>query len=128
TYDLDWPAAGKHFERAVVLKPAYPLAHSYYALYLGALGRSEEGLAEAKRALDLDPVSPAISQYMAVQLYIARRFDEAIEQARKTLELDPTFTPAHAMLGDAYAAKARYQEAQAEYEKYSALSGGTPRS
>ena len=58
TYDLDWPAAGMHFERAVVLNPAYPLAHSYYSLYLGALGRSEEGLTEAKRALDLDPSFP----------------------------------------------------------------------
>src|SRR5437879_11474509 len=85
TYDLDWPAAGKHLERAVVLKPAYPLAHSYYALYLGALGRSEEGLAEAKRALELDPVSPAILHYVVVQLNLARRFDEAIEQCRKTL-------------------------------------------
>jgi tetratricopeptide (TPR) repeat protein len=28
TYDLDWPAAGKHLERATVLNPAYPLAHS----------------------------------------------------------------------------------------------------
>jgi tetratricopeptide (TPR) repeat protein len=128
TYDLDWPAAGKHLERAVVLKPAYPLAHSYYALYLGALGRSEEGLAEAKRALDLDPVSPAISHYMAVQLYIARRFDEAIEQSRKTLELDPSFSPAHGNLGEAYAAEAMYREALAEYEKFVTLSGGSPRS
>src|SRR5712692_8584923 len=43
TYDRDWPAAGRHLERAIVLNPAYPLAHSYYSLYLGALGRSEEG-------------------------------------------------------------------------------------
>jgi TolB-like protein/DNA-binding winged helix-turn-helix (wHTH) protein/Tfp pilus assembly protein PilF len=126
TYDLDWPAAGKHFERAVVLNPAYPLAHSYYSLYLGALGRSEEGLTEAKRAQDLDPVSPFILHYVVVQLYLARRFDEAIEQCRKTLELDPSFTPAHGTLGHVYAAKGMYREALAEYEKYSALSGGTP--
>jgi TolB-like protein/DNA-binding winged helix-turn-helix (wHTH) protein/Tfp pilus assembly protein PilF len=126
TYDLDWPAAGKHLERAVVLNPAYPLAHSYYSLYLRALGRSEEGLTEAKRALDLDPVSPAIVHYMAVQLYLARRFDEAIEQCRKTLELDPTFTPVHGTLGHVYAAKGMYREALAEYEENSALTGGSP--
>jgi len=126
TYDRDWPAAGKHLERAVVLNPAYPLAHSLYSLYLGALGRSEEGLREAKRALDLDPVSPAIVHYMAVQLYLARRFDEAIEQCRKTLELDPSFAPVHGALGHVYAAKGMYREALAEYEKYSALSGGSP--
>jgi tetratricopeptide (TPR) repeat protein len=102
------------------------LAHSFYSLYLGALGRSEEGLTEAKRALDLDPVSPAIVHYMAVQLYLARRFDEAIEQCRKTLELDPSFAPVHGTLGHVYAAKGMYREALAEYEKYSALSGGSP--
>jgi len=128
TYDLDWPAAGKHFERAIVLNPAYPLAHSYYSLYLGALGRAEEGLTEAKRALDLDPVSPAINHYVVVQLYLARRFDEAIEQCRKTLELDPGFTPVHGTLAEVYSAKGMYREALAEYEEYSALSGGSPRS
>jgi TolB-like protein/Tfp pilus assembly protein PilF len=126
TYDRDWPAAGKHLERAVVLNPAYPLAHSYYALYLGALGRSEEGLTEAKRAMDLDPVSPAILHYVVVQLYLARRFDEAIEQCRKTLELDPSFTPVHGTLGHVYAAKGMYREALAEYEKFATLSGGSP--
>jgi TolB-like protein/DNA-binding winged helix-turn-helix (wHTH) protein/Tfp pilus assembly protein PilF len=128
TYDLDWPAAGKHFDRAIVLNPAYPLAHSYYSLYLGALGRSEEGLTEAKRALDLDPVSPAINHYVVVQLYLARRFDEAIEQCRKTLELDPSFTAVHGTLAEVYSAKGMYREALAEYEEYSALSGGSPRS
>jgi TolB-like protein/DNA-binding winged helix-turn-helix (wHTH) protein/tetratricopeptide (TPR) repeat protein len=126
TYDLDWTAAGKHLERAVVLNPAYPLAHSFYSLYLGALGRSEEGLTEARRAVDLDPVSPAILHYVVVQLYLARRFDEAIEQCRKTLELDPSFTPAHGTLGHVYAAKGMYREALAEYEKYATLSGGSP--
>ena len=125
TYDLDWPAAGKHFERAVVLDPAYPLAHSYYSLYLGALGRSEESSTEAKRALDLDPVSPAILHYVVVQLYLASRFDEAIEQCRKTLELDPSFTPVHGTLGHVYAAKGMYREALAEYEKFATLSGGS---
>src|SRR5260370_6598948 len=128
TYDLDWPAAGKHLERAIVLNPAYPLAHSYYALYLGALGRSEEGLTEAKRAQDLDPVSPAILHYVVVQLYLARRFNEASEQCRKTLEFDPSFTPVHGTLGHVYSAKGMYREALAEYEEYSALSGGSPRS
>ncbi len=128
TYDLDWPAAGKYFDRAIVLNPAYPLAHSYYSLYLSALGRPEEGLTEAKRALDLDPVSPAINHYVVVQLYLARRFDEAIEQCRKTLELDPSFTPVHGTLAEVYSAKGMYREALAEYEEYSALSGGSPRS
>ncbi len=125
-YDRDWPAAGKHFERAVALNPAYPPAHVFYSLYLGALGRSEEALAEVRRARDLDPASPAVDHFIAVQLYMARQFDQAIEQCRKTQEMDPSFPPTYWVLGDAYAAKGMHREALAEYEKYSALSPGSP--
>jgi TolB-like protein/DNA-binding winged helix-turn-helix (wHTH) protein/Tfp pilus assembly protein PilF len=126
TYDRDWSVAGKHLERAVALNPAYPLAHAYYSLYLSALGRSEEALAEAKRARDLDPVSPAIVHYVAVQSYLARQFDQSIEQCQETQAMDPSFTPAYGTMGHAYAAKGMYSEALAAYEKYSALSGGSP--
>jgi len=44
TYDGDWSAAGKHFEQALALNPAYPGAHTFYAFYLSSLGRSEEAL------------------------------------------------------------------------------------
>ncbi len=124
-YDWDWLAAGKHFERALALNPAYPNAHSWYSYYLAALGRSDEALAEAKRTLDLDPASPGANQGMALHLYYARRFDEAIEQFRKTLEMD--YRDAHAGLGLAYAAKGMYREALLEFEKYSELDRG-PRS
>jgi len=80
TYDGDWPAAGKHFERALALNPAYCRAHTFYPFYLSSLGRSEEALEVAKRALDLDPASPAVSHSLAVQLYLARKFDQAIKQ------------------------------------------------
>jgi serine/threonine-protein kinase len=125
-YDWDWPAAGTHFERALVLNPAYANAHAWHSLYLAALARSDEALAEARRALDLDPASPGMNQGMGIQLIYARRFDEAIEQFRKTLEMD--YHDAHAGLGSAYAAKGMYRDALSEFEKYSELDGGTPRS
>jgi len=125
TYDWDWPAAEKHFERALALNPASPTAHHWWhSLYLGALGRSDEALAEAKRAVDLDPVSSVTNQNVADQLFFARRFDEAIEQCRKTLEMDPSFSLTHSLLGRLYLAKGMYREALAESEKYLAL---TPR-
>jgi eukaryotic-like serine/threonine-protein kinase len=116
-YDWDWVASAKHFERALALNPAYPLAHFEQANYLGALGRSDEAVAETKRTLELDPVSPLFNSGMAFQLYLARRFDEAMEQDRKTLELDPNYFPSHVGLGYTYAAKGMYREALAEFEK-----------
>ena len=125
-YDWDWPAAATHFERALALSPGYATAHSWYAFYLAALGRSDEALTEAKRAFDLDPASPGMNQSMGIQLLYARRFDEAIEQFRKALEMD--YHDAHVGLGTAYAAKGMYREALSEFEKYAELDRGTPRS
>jgi TolB-like protein/DNA-binding winged helix-turn-helix (wHTH) protein len=125
-YDWDWPEAGKQFEQALALNPAYPLAHMWYSYYLMALGRSDESLAEMKRAVDLDPVSPELSHYTAWLLGLIGRYDEAIAQERQTLEMDPGFPPAHSVLAGAYAAKGMYREALAEIEKLSALSPGSP--
>jgi TolB-like protein/Tfp pilus assembly protein PilF len=122
TYDGDWPAAGKHFEQALTLNPAYTSTHTFYALYLSSLGRSEEALEAAKRALDLDPASPAVSHSLAVQLYLARKFDRAIEQAHHTLEMDANFAISYAVLGEVYLAKGMYRESLPALEKYSTLS------
>jgi TolB-like protein/Tfp pilus assembly protein PilF len=123
-YDWDWPAAGKHFEQALTLNPAYSRAHTFYPFYLSSLGRSEEALAVAKHSLDLDPASPAVSHSLAVQLYLARQFDNAIAQAHKTLELDPNFAISYELLGEVYVSRGMYRESLPELEKYSALSRG----
>jgi TolB-like protein/Tfp pilus assembly protein PilF len=122
TYDGDWSAAGKHFEQALALNPAYTGAHTFYAFYLSSLGRSEEALAVAKRAVDRDPASPAVSHSLAVQLYLARQFDQAIEQAHNTLEMDARFAISYQLLGEVYLSKGMYREALLALEQFSALS------
>jgi len=122
TYEGDWPAAGKHFEQALTLNPAYSRAHTFYAFYLSSLGRSEEALEVAKRALDLDPASPAVSHSLAVQLYLARKFERAIEQAYDTLEMDGNFAISYVVLGEVYLSKGMYRDGLSALEKYSALS------
>jgi TolB-like protein/Tfp pilus assembly protein PilF len=122
TYDGDWPAAGKHFEQALTLNPAYTRGHTFYTFYLSSSGRSEEALEVAKGALDLDPASAAVSHSLAVQLYLARKFDRAIEQAHDTLEMDANFAISYAVLGEVYLSKGMYREGLSALEKYSALS------
>jgi TolB-like protein/Tfp pilus assembly protein PilF len=122
TYDGDWSAAGKHFEQALALNPAYTGAHTFYAFYLSSLGRSEEALAVAKRAVDRDPASPAVSHSLAVQLYLARQFDLAIEQAHNTLEMDARFAISYQVLGEVYLSKGMYREGLLALEQFSALS------
>ena len=124
SYDYDWPAAGKHFERAVALNPS---AHGFaYSLYLSGLGRGDEAVTEAKQALNLDPLSPMVNFRMARTLYMARRYDETIEQCKTMLEMDPGYPLAHWQLGQAYAEKGMYREALSELEKYKTLTHGHP--
>jgi TolB-like protein/Tfp pilus assembly protein PilF len=117
TYDRDWPAAGRHFERAKELNPAYVMGHAFYPLYLSSSGRTEESLSVAKRAFELDPAAPAVSHVLAVQLYLARLFDQAAQQCQQTLELDLNYEPAYAVLGQVYSLTGKYEEAAVEFEK-----------
>ena len=122
TYDWDWAAAGKHFEQALAVNPAYVMSHAFYPLYLSAQGRFDEALAVAQGAQDLDPVSAGVSHVLAVQLYLARRFNHAIEQCHKTLEMDPNYAVAYALLGQVYASQGSFLEALPNLDKYAELS------
>ncbi len=126
SYDFDWAAAGRHYERALAPNPSATLfTHS---VYLTALGRHDEALAEARRGMDLDPLNFMLGFRMARALYLARQFDGAIEQCKKMLDMEPGFALAHWQLGQAYAEKGMYREALAELEKDKALTHGHPRS
>jgi TolB-like protein/DNA-binding winged helix-turn-helix (wHTH) protein/Flp pilus assembly protein TadD len=126
-YDWDWVGAEKEFKRAIELNPSYATAHQWYAVYLSAMGRHHEALAEAKRAQELDPLSPIINAMAGLVFFYARRYDEAIAQLRSTLELNAGFYPAHEYLGAAYDEEKRYAEAISEYQKAIALRHSDPK-
>jgi tetratricopeptide (TPR) repeat protein len=117
TYDWDRVGAEREYKRAIELNASYATAHQRYSLYLMAMGRTEESLAEIKRAQELDPVSLSINTSLGWRLYFARQYDQAIEQYRKTLEMDSNFGRAHFNLGQAYEQKGMYEEAIAEFHK-----------
>ncbi len=124
-YDFDWRLAGKHFDEALALNPAYTRTHKYYSFYFSSLGRTREAIALANSAAQLDPISPALSNNLAAQLYLAREFDQAIGECRRTLEMDPNYATALMVIGQAYAAKGMYREALQEFDKYRTLSRGS---
>lgn len=125
-YDWDWAGAQTAFEKALQLDANYATGRQWYSLYLNAMGRSEQAIAEARKALQLDPLSPVIAMALGSRLYHARRFDEAIEQFRKTLELDPNFVLAYHNLGRAHLLKGEYPQAIEALETALRLSGDQP--
>jgi TolB-like protein/Tfp pilus assembly protein PilF len=116
SYDWDYPAAERGYQRALSLEPNNPTAHQWYAEYLIARNRVSEAQEEARLALDLDPLSPIFYTARAEAFYYARDFDAAISQAQRTLELSPTFILARFWLGSAYREKKMYPQAIEQFD------------
>jgi tetratricopeptide (TPR) repeat protein len=117
TYDWDFAASDKEYQRAIELNPNYATAHHWYGETLAITGRFDEGIAESKRAQELDPLSLIINADLGEVYTFARQYDKAIELLRKTLEMDPRFYYAQWRLGQALQLKGRLNEAIAEYRK-----------
>lgn len=125
-YDWDWQGAEKGFKHTIELDPDQATAHQRYSLYLSAMGRSAESLAEIKRAHDLDPLSLSINFSLGWRLYLARQYDQAIQQSRSTIDLDRDFVLAHLVLGQAYEQKGQYELAISELKKATSISPNSP--
>jgi len=126
SFDWDWAGAESEYQRAIALDPEYPTAHHWYAMYLAAMGRLKEAVAEAARARDLDPFSLAINTDLGVVFYYARRYDRALDQFLKTLDLDPNVAFVYTWLGRACLQQSIYSRALEEFQKAAALSKGSP--
>jgi TolB-like protein/DNA-binding winged helix-turn-helix (wHTH) protein/Tfp pilus assembly protein PilF len=113
-YDWDWAGAERGFRRAIELNPAYATAHQRYSLYLIAMDRKDESVAEMQRALSLEPLSDSMNFSLGWRLYMARRYDPAIQQLRTAIAMNPSRALAHMVLGQAYEQKGAYPQAAAE--------------
>jgi TolB-like protein/DNA-binding winged helix-turn-helix (wHTH) protein/Flp pilus assembly protein TadD len=125
-YDWNWPAAAGGFQRAIELNPSYATAYQRYSLYLMAMGRAGESLAQMNRARELDPLSISMSFSLGWRLYMAHQYDQAISQLRNTLEMDPNFALPRMVLGQAYEQKGMLPQAIAELQKAVAVSRDSP--
>ena len=124
-YDWNWAGADREFLRAIELKPTYPFSHHWYALFLAAMGRADDGIASELRALELEPLSLIINKNVGTVYYYARQYDRAIEQYTRALELDADFSRSHLYLGMAYAATGRHHDAVDELRIALGQSGGS---
>jgi DNA-binding winged helix-turn-helix (wHTH) protein/TolB-like protein/tetratricopeptide (TPR) repeat protein len=126
TYDWDWAGAEREFKRSIALNPLYDTAHHWYSHELIALGRSDEGIAEAKKAQELSPSDTVMNEHMGWTYLMVRDYDRAIQSARKAIEMDADFLLAHRVLGMAYQYKGQNDQAIAEFERGVELTHGDP--
>jgi serine/threonine protein kinase/Flp pilus assembly protein TadD len=86
----DKAEAEREFLRALELNPKYIQARDWYALFYlqWAVGRLEEGVAQAKQALKLDPLSSYANAIVGFTCSTAGRHAEAVQACERAVELD----------------------------------------
>jgi TolB-like protein/Flp pilus assembly protein TadD len=125
-YEWTWAEAEQEFQRAIALNPNDPMARAWYAMYLGAMGRNHEALAEAEKAEALDPLSPIVGLISSRIFYWNHEYDRAIARYGRILEQDPNFASAHTRLGMTYLAKRSLPDAVHQFEEAERLSRPDP--
>jgi TolB-like protein len=126
SYDWDFDAAEREFQRALTPGQNDPTAHQWFSHYCVVRNRLQQALEENSRALGLDPVSPLFNTSRAEILYNARQYDAAIAQASRTIGQYPTYPLAYIWLGSAYREKKMYKEALEQFSRGLKLSGNQP--
>jgi TolB-like protein/Tfp pilus assembly protein PilF len=109
--EWDWAGAEREYRRAIERNPSYPLARIWYAMYLFAMQRFDEAMAEARRAQQLDPASPVINTEAGAAYFAGGRVQEAMASWQRALELEPRSSDASVLIAKAYVSQGRYQEA-----------------
>lgn len=121
-YECNLSKAEDEFRRAIALNPSYALAHSWYALNLGASGREEEALDHVRYAQELDPLSLQINTVAGRIFYFLRQYDQSVDAYRRVIDLDPQYARVHTRLGITYAAMGAFEEAIQEFAESKRLS------
>jgi len=116
-YEWEWEGAEREYNLAIKLNPNNSLAHAYYAIFLAAVGKSQEALDMAQRAKQLDPLSPATDAWVGSCYWMTREYDKAIDRVKEMLKMEPNSPSLHQSLGSLYLDKKMIREALAEYRK-----------
>jgi TolB-like protein/DNA-binding winged helix-turn-helix (wHTH) protein/Tfp pilus assembly protein PilF len=121
--EWNWPKAEQEYAQAIQLDPNDARTHTSYAIFLVAMGRREQAIAEMKKAQEIDPVSETTNMLSTYVLYFAHQYDQAVDQGKKTLELYPNSGATYYWMGHIYEQKGMAQEA---FDSYLKSNKGTP--
>jgi TolB-like protein len=88
-YDWDWTAAEAEFRRALQMDPGDAFAETWYAVFLGALGRHEDSLRRILHAEALEPLALQIRLCVGRCYVYARRYDQAYDTLAGLAKSEP---------------------------------------
>jgi TolB-like protein/DNA-binding winged helix-turn-helix (wHTH) protein len=86
---LDFAGASDEFQRAMTLAPSDARVLRDYGQFAAQMGRTDAGLAVARRAVALDPLNVESYSFLSGILWSARRYDQALAVYKEGLSLQP---------------------------------------
>ena len=116
-YDWNWNEAERQIKHAIDLNPNSADAHELYGMYLTAVAKHSEAIAELRLARELNPSSLPVYSSLLGAYITGRRYDEAIAEAKRALDAHPDFAFASAWLGMGLVLKGQIAEAIPHLER-----------
>lgn len=113
---LDFTRANEEFERSLALAPNNARALQGAGSFDVGMGRTERGIAEARRAVVLDPLNRDTQSNLGQVFYYGRQNEEALAAFQGALALDPEDSETRAYQGLAYYALGDLERARASCE------------
>jgi TolB-like protein/DNA-binding winged helix-turn-helix (wHTH) protein len=86
---LDFAQTKAELDRAYALAPGNALVLGWYGRFAAMTGRTEVGIAAARRAVTLDPLNKMTHYRLGQSLILARRYAEAVTAFNDVLALAP---------------------------------------
>jgi serine/threonine-protein kinase len=125
-YSWDWAAAEQEYVEALKLNAGNVVARCWYALLRSAQGRFDEAFDQMAMARELDPLSVYL-QAMAGSLRVYSGDIAGAKQAlQDVLQREPGHLFAAYMLGMAYGAESKHDDAVSMAEQAASLSNRSP--
>lgn len=124
-YDWNWLEAQQSYVKAIELSPGSADAHLFHGIWLKAMGRNEQAVAEIERANELDPLYLMANAELGWVAYYGGRLEEAAQNCRRTLEVDPKYIFALSCLQNA-TTMSRNAESVVISDKLVDLTSGDP--
>jgi len=117
---VDYTRANHEYERAFALAPGNAKLLATYGMFAVRVGKTDAGLAAARRSVVLDPLNPWYRSWLGGSLWVARRYGEAILALKDAKVLAPNDLAvngqANAWLACAYYLSGDFQSARAACE------------
>lgn len=122
-YDWNFAEAEREFQLSLRDDPNSTFALGFYARELVVLGRTDEGLQQARHALEVQPYIG--TDYPAWVFYLAHHYNESLEIGQRLVGMAPNNPWAHWQLAANYEQLGRQKEAVDEYVRFEILSGAS---